>query len=180
MKKILCFIMTVAMLATVSMTALAATIDTSTGSSSAEVKAKYNSTTPADVYSVDVTWGAMEFDYNAGGQKWDTNNHKWVADEAAPAGWAVKNSSNTITLANHSSKAVNASFAFAANTEYTDLDGSFAYNNAALTSALELELPQADTAAKEYVVSFTPNGSIPATHSADTYAKIGSITITLG
>lgn len=180
MKKIFCALMVVAMLATMSTTAFAATIDTSTGSSQADVKAKYNSTTPADVYSVDVTWGAMEFDYNAGGQKWDTENHKWVADEAAPAGWEVKNSSNTIKLANHSSKAVNATFAFAANAEYTDLDGGFTYNSAALTSALELELPQADTAAKEYVVSFNPNGSIPATHSATTYAKIGSITITLG
>lgn len=180
MKKILCAILAVAMMASVSMTAFAATIDTSTGSDSADVKAKYNSTTPADVYSVDVTWGAMEFDYNAGGQKWDTVNHKWVADDTAPAGWEVKDSSNTIKLANHSSKAVDATFAFAANTEYTDLNGSFTYNNAALTAALELELPQADTAAKEYIVSFTPDGSIPATHSATTYAKIGTITITLG
>lgn len=180
MKKLLCFLMVVAMLATVSTTAFAATVETANGSDSADVKAKYNSTTPADVYSVDVTWGAMEFDYNAGGQKWDTENHKWVDDEAAPAGWEVKNSSNTITLANHSSKAVDATFAFAANAEYTDLGGSFTYNNAALNAALELELPQADTAAKNYVVSFNPNGSIPATHSATTYAKIGTITITLG
>jgi len=180
MKKSLCVLMVVAMMATISTTAFAATVESATGSDSADVKAKYNSTTPADVYSVDVTWGAMEFDYNAGGQKWDTESHKWVADEEAPAGWEVKNSSNTITLANHSSKAVNATFAFAANTEYTDLNGNFTYNNAALTAALELELPQADTAAKEYVVSFTLNGSIPATHSATTYAKIGSITVTLG
>ncbi len=180
MKKLFCFLMVVAMLATISTTALAATVDTVNGSDSADVKAKYNSTTPADVYSVDVTWGAMEFDYNAGGQKWDTENHKWVADEAAPAGWEVKNSSNAITLANHSSKAVDATFAFVTNAEYTELGGSFTYNNAVLNAALELELPQADTAARNYVVSFNPNGSIPATHSATTYAKIGTITITLG
>lgn len=179
MKKLFCFLMVVAMLATVSATAFAATVETANGSDSADVKAKYNSTTPAAVYSVDVTWGAMEFDYNAGGQKWDTENHKWVADEAAPAGWEVKNSSNTITLANHSSKAVDATFEFVANAEYTDLGGSFTYNNAALNAALELELPHADTAAKNYVVSFNPNGSIPATHSATAYAKIGTITITL-
>lgn len=180
MKKIMSFIFAMVMALTVSTTAFAATIETSTGSSSADVKAKYNSATLTDVYSVDVTWGAMEFDYNAGGQKWDTTAHKWVSDETVPTGWTVQNSSNTITLANHSSKAVNATFAFAANTEYTELGGSFTYNNAALSTALELELPQADTVAKEYVVSFTPNGSIPATHSADTYAKIGSITVTLG
>lgn len=180
MKKIICVLMALAMLAAIPTTAaMAATIDTVTGADSAEVKAKYNSTVPADVYSVDVTWGAMEFDYNAGGQKWDTENHKWVSDESAPAGWSVKNASNTVKIANHSSKAVNATFAFSANSEYTDLGGSFTYDSAPLTSALNLELPQADTAAKEYVVSFNPSGDIPATHSATTYAKIGTITITL-
>lgn len=180
MKKILCAIMSVAIMATASMTAFAANIDAADGSASADVKAKYNSTTPVDVYSVDVTWGAMEFDYTADGQKWDTASHKWIADEAAPAAWEVKDSSNTITLANNSSKAVNASFAFATNADYTDVNGSFTYDSAALTGALALELPAADTAAKNYVVSFTPNGSIPATHSADAYAKIGTITVTLG
>lgn len=180
MKKIICVMLSIIMTLAVSTTAFAATIDTSTGSSSADVKAKYNSTTPADVYSVDITWGAMEFDYNAGGQKWNTSTHKWETDEATPAGWEAKNSSNTITLANNSSTEVNATFTFAANAEYTDLAGSFTYDNAELNSALVLELPQADTAAKEYVVSFDPNGSIPATHSATEYAKIGTITVTLG
>lgn len=179
MKKLFCILMAVAMMTIISSNTFAATIETSTGTDSADVKAKYNSTIPADVYSVDVTWGAMEFDYNAGGQKWDTETHKWVANEEAPAGWEVKNSSNTITIANHSSKAVNANFAFSANSEYTALEGGFTYNNAALTAALELERPKADTNAKEYVVSFNPNGSIPTTHSSTAYAKIGTITITI-
>lgn len=179
MRKILSIILVMVMTLTISTTVFAETIDTSTGSSNMDVKAKYNSTTPADVYSVDVTWGAMEFDYNAGGQKWNTSTHKWESDSSAPAGWEVKDSSNIITLANNSSKAVNATFAFTANAEYTELRGNFTYSNADLTTALELELPQADTAAKGYTVSFTPNGSIPATHSATEYAKIGTITVTL-
>lgn len=180
MKKIVSIVLAVVIMATASMTAFAATIDSAAGTSNADVKAKYNSTVPADVYSVDVTWGAMEFDYNAGGQTWNTATHKWEADAAAPAGWEVKNSSNTITLANNSSKAVDATFAFTANTEYTDLDGGFTYNGTALSGALNMELPKADTAAKEYVVAFNPVGSIPSTHSATTYAKMGSITVTLG
>ena len=55
MKKSLCILLTVAMLAVVSSPAYAVTINTSTGSSGTEVKAKYNSNAPADVYSVDVT-----------------------------------------------------------------------------------------------------------------------------
>ena len=180
MRKLLCMILTAALLAALSVTAFAETIDKSAGSSAADVKAKYNGAALVDVYSVDVIWGAMEFDYNAGGQKWNTDTHKWEADDTAPAGWAVKDSGNTITLANHSSKAVNATFAFAADAAYTDLNGSFTYGDAALTAALALELPQADTVAKEYVVSFTPSGALPSMHSAATYAKIGTITVTLG
>lgn len=179
MKKLLGFLMVASILATISTNAFAATVEEASDTDAADVKAKYNSVTLVDVYSVDVTWGAMEFDYNEAGQKWDSENHKWVADETTPASWEVKNSSNTITLVNHSSKAVDATFAFVANADYTDLGGGFTYSNATLDTALELELPQADTAAKNYVVAFNPNGSIPATHSATTYTKIGTIIITL-
>lgn len=179
MKKILCPILVVLMMATVSMTAFAATIETANGSDSADVKGKYVNAVREDVYSVDVTWGAMEFDYYEGGQKWNTESHKWEVDSEDPAGWSVNNNSNTITLVSDSSKSVDATFAFAANTEYTALTGAFTYNNAALTSALELELPAEDTAAKEYVVTFMPNGEIPNTHSTTTYAKMGTITVTL-
>lgn len=178
MKKVISSLVAAALMATASVTVFAATIDTATGSADTDVKAKYNATTPADVYSVDVAWGAMEFDYNAGGQKWDAENHKWVDDAAAPAGWEVKDASNTITLANHSSKAVNAGFEFAAEAEYTELTGSFTYESAQVAS-VELELPKEDTDAKEYVVYFNPEGSIPSTHSATAYAKMGTITVTL-
>lgn len=180
MKKILCMLMVVAMMAVTSVTAFAATIETATGSDSANVNGKYVNAVCEDVYSVDVTWGAMEFDYYEGSQKWNTESHKWEADSEDPAGWTVNNNSNTITLANNSSKAVNATFAFAANTEYTDLSGAFTYDNAALTSALELELPAEDIAAKRYVVTFMPDGKIPESHGTTAYAKMGTITVTLG
>ena len=179
MKKTICTVMAIAMLASVSTTAFATTIETATGSDSADVKGKYVSAVLEDVYSVDVTWGAMEFDYYEGGQKWNTESHKWEADPDDPARWTVNNNSNTVTLANNSSKAVNASFAFVANTGYTGLSGEFTYDNAALTSALALELPAEDTAARNYVVSFMPNGEIPGTHSKTSYAKMGTITVTL-
>lgn len=179
MKKILSSIVAVVLMATTAVTVFAETIDTATGSAETDVKGKYNATTPADVYSVDVSWGAMEFDYNAGGQKWDEENHKWIEDETAPAGWEVKDESNTITLANHSSVAVEAGFEFSAIDGYTDLTGTFTYDSNEVTS-VELELPEEDTAAKEYVVYFAPEGSIPSTHSSTTYAKMGTITVTLG
>lgn len=180
MKKLLSVILAVVIVASVSVTAFAATINTANGSDSADVNGKYNATATTDVYVVDIKWGAMEFDYNAGGQKWNSETHKWEADPEATASWTVKDASNTITLANHSSKAVNATFAFDANVEYTDLSGAFTYDNAPLEGALNLEMPQADIEAKEYVVFFTPSGSIPATHSTTAYEKMGAITVTIG
>ena len=146
---------------------------------SADVKAKYNASTPADAYSVDIIWGAMEFDYNAGGQTWDAEAHKYTADENAPAAWAVHDSSNTITLTNNSSKAVSATFAFSADSGYSDITGVFTYNAEELTSALTLAKPAEDEAATPYVVSFMPSGTLASTHSSSSYAKIGSITISL-
>ena len=180
MKKTIAILLAVMLMMALSTTAFAATIESGTGSSSADVKAKYNGSTPADVYSVDITWGAMEFDYNAAGQKWDTTSHKYVADDQAPAAWAVHNSSNTINLANNSSKAVAATFAFNADGSYSGITGEFTYNAEKLTTALTLEKPTADQTAKSYVVSFMPSGALAATHSSSAYAKIGSITVTLG
>lgn len=179
MKKFFCAILGVAMMAAATTTAFAATIEAAGDSASADVKGKYVNAVREDVYSVDVTWGAMEFDYFEGNQKWNTESHKWEADTESSEGWTVNNNSNTITLANNSSKAVNVDFVFSAKSEYTSLTGTFTYNNAALTSALELELPKENSDAKAYEVTFMPNGEIPKSHGTTAYTKMGTITVTL-
>ena len=180
MKKILSVLLSILIIAAVTLTAYAENVDTIGSSSGADVKAKYHQSVPDDVYSIDVTWGAMEFDYIAAGEKWDDEAHKWVADESKPAEWQASNSgSNIVTLANHSSKAIDASFVFEANTDYSDISGSFVYNGAPLTSALSLKLPEADKPAENYAVTFNPSGQLPATHSDSEYSKMGTITVTL-
>lgn len=178
MKKLLCVIMVVAMIATLSTSVFAGTIKTENGLETSDVKAKYQSVTPSPEYHVDVVWGAMEFEYNASGRLWDEENHKWYDDPANAAEWNPVNG-DTITLANHSSEAVKATFSFEAIDGYS-LTGKFTHNSAELTAALELEIPKADTTAKEYVVTFEPVGDLSDTHSADAYAKIGTITVQLG
>lgn len=173
MKKLLCVIMVVAMIATLSTSVFAGTISSKDGSDTSDVNAKYVKEDRVDVYKIEVTWGAMEFDYNASGRQWNTTTHTWDIDPEAPATWTVK-SDNTIKLANHSSAEVEAAFSFAANTAYTDLSGTFS------EETLTLEIPEAGKDAKVYSVTFTPSGSIPDTHSADAYAKIGTITVQLG
>lgn len=177
MKKIISLIMVVAMLATLSLTAFAAKVETVNGTDSADVNAKYVASERTDVYSVDVTWGAMQFNYTAAGEKWDATAHKWVVDDTKPAAWAAAaTDGDKITLANHSSKAVNATFAYEAVTDGT-VTGSFKNGDAALTAALELAAPTADTAATDYVVTFVPGGTVAST--VTDYAKVGTITVTI-
>ena len=84
------------------------------------------------VYSVDVEWGAMTFQYVSG--TWDTENHKYATD----AGWKVYDSAadtaldakedaiNRIQVTNHSNAGVKATLAYAGRTGYEDTTGSFA------------------------------------------------------
>lgn len=179
MKKIIGGLVTLATVATMTMTAFAGTISTNNGSDTSDVKGKFRTAQKTQVYSVDVSWGAMEFEYYEGGQQWNKTSHKWEADPADPAGWTVNNNSNTVTLANNSSVGVKASFAFTPNSGYTNLAGKFTYDNADLTAPLDLELPVENKEAKKYTVNFLPQGSIPNTHSQSTYAKMGTITVKL-
>lgn len=89
-------------------------------------------TKDATVYSVDVEWGAMTFQYE--NTTWDATAHKTVPG----AGWkvydSVKNKAldtttdaiNRIQLTNHSNAGVKATFAYAGAAEYEDTLGTFA------------------------------------------------------
>lgn len=91
------------------------------------------------VYSVDVEWGAMTFQYE--NSTWDPEEHK----EVAGAGWRVYDSEkdeavvkddgtavtehaiNEIKVTNHSNAGVWAALTYAAKDDYTDTTGDFSY-----------------------------------------------------
>ncbi len=88
-------------------------------------------TEDATVYSVDVEWGAMTFQYE--NTTWDAIEHKTVAG----AGWkvydSVKNEAldtrtdaiNRIQVMNHSNAGIWATLAYAGADDYADTSGSF-------------------------------------------------------
>ncbi len=90
------------------------------------------------VYSVDVEWGAMTFEYEA--SKWDPVNHKNLGptDENGAAGWRIydstnntvvegaQNAINKITVTNHSNAQVYAKLSYASETAYAGTTGTFA------------------------------------------------------
>ena len=76
-------------------------------------KAK-SSTTVTNVYSVDITWGAMSFTYTSEGDKeWDPDTHTYKGN--ATTSWApdVENG-DLVTVTNHSNADVWVSFEFEA------------------------------------------------------------------
>ena len=178
-KRIIALLLGVAMLLPTPMAASAATINSTGGTNTADVKGKYITSELKEVYSVDVSWGAMEFDYYEGGKKWNSQTHKWEADAENAAGWTVNKNSNQITLENNSSKMVKALFTFAPEQAYKELSGKFSTLDNADLKFLDLKMPEADKPADKYIVEFMPSGKIPKTHSTNAYAKIGTVTVTL-
>jgi len=88
------------------------------------------------VYSVDVEWGAMTFQYET--SSWDPETH----EAATGAGWVVydnvndkvlgdvQDAINRITVTNHSNAAVYAKLTYAGEADYTATTGTFAASDA--------------------------------------------------
>ena len=173
MKKFVFILLTLALVLVMSTTAFAETIENNPGSQDIDVSAKYvDSVSAPTKYSVDVTWGAMEFTYTVSGTKtWDPETHTYTAS-TQPA-WTA--SGNTITVTNHSNTDITASFAFSALTAYNTVTGSFsstsltlptaegkAVNDAVLTGKTSLTL--GGTLASDITV-FTNGGTVIVTIS---------------
>lgn len=86
------------------------------GSQTIGVQGSYSGTgTAADTYSVQISWGEMNFTYSTKGDKtWDPETHKYNVD--AQDAW-VYNDSNNVDVVNHSNVPVDVAFSFAVDTE---------------------------------------------------------------
>ena len=172
MKKFVFILLTLALVLVMSTTAFAETIENNPGSQDIDVSAKYvDSVSAPTKYSVDVTWGAMEFTYTVSGTKtWDPETHTYTTS-TQPA-WTA--SGNTITVTNHSNTDITASFAFSALTAYNTVTGSF--------SSASLTLPTAEGKAVNDAVltgqtSFTLGGTL-ASDITD-FTNVGTVIVTI-
>ena len=108
MKKLFTLLLSVAMIATMSVSAFAA--DAPTGGSK-DVIANYEPGKVSDtVYQVDIQWGSLEFTYtDASEGTWDPSTHTYV--DATEAGWTCADGANVIAVTNHSNGAVDVAVA---------------------------------------------------------------------
>lgn len=184
MKKLLTILLAVAMLATMSLSAFAATELTTSPSNNngageydIGVKAKYvDGISTGETVSVDIEWGKMEFTYSVGGTKeWNADSHTYTVKDPTAA-WTE--SGNTITLTNHSNVDVKATFTYTDNEN--KLTGSFTYDNdktadingaISLTKATENDTVNVDKVNATLKLTGTPDNTLTD------FTKVGKVTV---
>ncbi len=184
MKKMLSLILSLALILSLSVPAMAAE-GVGKGDQSAEVKARYvNAIDTPEVYSVDITWGSMEFTYTISGQQtWNPEDHTYSGE--VTGGWTQNDptngegvAANVINVVNHSNVPVTIGYAFAPLEGYSTVTGKF-WNGSeyAESTTLDKGVEEApDDVYKDIYLEI--GGSLPETVSAD-YTKVGTITLTL-
>ncbi len=180
MKKLFAILLAVALVAALSVTAMAADNAGASleGESSKVVKGIYAAGADVDQYKVAITWGDMQFTYAAAQRVWDTDNYEWDTTQAA--GWSVvEGKTNTITVVNHSSEAITATFTWTAAANFTGVGANFTDNaGAALTgNALSVGSAATNNAAVTEVAKFMPTGTLDA--SVSSLTDLGSITVAI-
>lgn len=105
-----------------------AAIENAGGSLEKDVYAQKEALADADtVYYVDVSWGDMEFSYNAGTVKkvWDPSTHTYKdVVISSDGGWYCGAGANQITISNRSNKAISASISAEIDEEYSGIKAS--------------------------------------------------------
>lgn len=172
MKKTVFVILTIALLCAMPMSAFAASPITSKGGSdSAPVKGTYVAGGSATVYSVDITWGSMEFTYtDASEGVWNPATHTYSG--ATKAAWTCADGANSITVTNHSNAGVTAALSFEHADGYNGISGTFTADTLMLETAVGTA--RAEAPAKSAKLNLT--GSLPSDASN---VIIGTVTVTL-
>lgn len=143
----------------------------------AQVKGTYQASgeQPATVYSVDVSWGSLEYVYdvnNAAGT-WNPETHMY---EGATMKWTCNWGADQITVTNHSNAAVKAGFMFTADPKYAAITGSFSNlknNVATLPTAVGTPKDEAPAVTTSLVL----DGALDASTADST--PIGTVTVTI-
>lgn len=146
MKKVLTGIMTLSLVASMSIPTFAVTNDGTAGTV-IDVNGSFTAAAdPSIVVSADVTWDELSFTYQDGDKHWDAEKHIDVADEGA---WET--TKKNITVTNHSNTSIKASFEFAADVD--GLNGSFDKTEFDLASAEDTTTENAPTDTTAFGIS---------------------------
>lgn len=135
MKKTISILLVLVLALCASIPAFAAdTITTGGGSATKDVKATYQPGDTPTIYSVDITWGSMEFTYtDASKGTWDPNTHEYEGE--TEAAWSCEKDANKITVTNHSNTRIVAVLNYTASNGFSGINGIFSKDSIELRSA---------------------------------------------
>ena len=166
MKKVLSIVLAIAMIASMSVVAFAATVESIPAAKAAEIPVNgvYAKDGTTSVYKVDVSWDDFTYTYTSG-KIWNTTTYQW--DLATGGTWAV--AAKNINFVNHSDKAINVSATYVGEGSFTFAEGG--------------EIAGAD--AGEYATGSAKTGKIVATFVPGDYTinnnvdGFGTITVAI-
>ena len=167
MKNLLFYVATLAVCLGLNTTTYAAEVPSS---QTIDVKAKcVENTEKPIVYSVDLSWDAMEFIYQSNGTKtWNPATHTYTG--STDGSWS---DGRSITVTNHSNAAVNVKFSFEVNSLYQEVNGSFSKTQMNLDTAENTSVADAPKGYTVLSLNGAPNSMI------ENNTVIGVATITL-
>ena len=190
-KKLLCLILCTVIVSSLSITVWADTITQNGGtlnqSDSKPIIAYYSTADESIVYSVDITWGSLAFNYIAGNGEWDPATHSY---NTASVGWkaTIPGESDIVTITNHSNAKIKADLSVTGNSSYQDAVPQVVYTVAngsemrGSSGSLTLESAVGtlkDNAPSNYL-TIEMTGTIPAdTDTTSGPVGVGTATITL-
>lgn len=173
MKKLIATVMALILVAAMS-TSVFAFSDTLGAGENREiaVNAKYtDSVDTPEVYSVDVTWGEMQFTYSVSGTKmWNPATHDF--DISTTDSWSAND--NEITVTNHSNAEIKADFTYASKVAYSMVTGTLSNDSITLPSAEGKTLTDDSLVGK---TALTLGGTLPDTTSS--FENVGAVTVAI-
>lgn len=171
MKKLPAILLTVCLIWSIPIRAVATEHLGHTGSKEIEVTAKYASTTATPiVYSVDIDWSNMTFTYTQRNiNKWNAANHSYST--ASDGAW--DNDTATITVTNHSNVAVDVKMKYTA-LGNTGVKGVLTNATAALAAGETGNYHGADSFTAKLTISGKPGSTVTSEG-----VKIGTIKVTI-
>ena len=169
MKKLISLILSLVLVLSMSITAFAAE---AADNNTAVVKGSYTASDGGVVYSVDVAWGSMEFDYEVPAGVWNEQTHSY---ESGAAKWTYAEGANAVKVTNCSNAAVTVNVTtnillsgITASVE----GGSFTLGSAAENATTEIEGQATDSTA--YI---TLSGTL--TDKTASKMVIGTVTVSI-
>ena len=172
LKKLGCILSASAFLASSCITASAVELKAENDSDSVNVTAKYSAGTVSDVYSVDIEWGSMAFEYTEENRVWNPETHKY--DTSGSSGWSCADGANKVKVTNHSNNPVTVELSYTPSADYSEISGEFDIPEKTLEAA-------AENSSLDSAPSFTAALSLEGelSESVTSSTVIGSAKVTL-